>query len=70
MIRLIQRSSFLVPEEDVNGVNIPPGKRWLLNSQLTQHFWSRWSPEYLTSLQPRQLLFNFEQLLFSCILIR
>ena len=25
---LIQRSSFLVPEEDVNEVNIPPGKCW------------------------------------------
>ena len=51
---LIQRSSFLVHEEDVNGVNIAPGKRWLLISQLTQHFWSRWSSEYLTSLQSRQ----------------
>ena len=27
---LIQRSSFLLPEEDVKEVNIPPGKRWLL----------------------------------------
>ena len=51
---LIQRSSFLVPEEDVKEVNIPPGKRWLLISQLTQHFWSKWSSEYLTSLQSRQ----------------
>ena len=51
---LIQRSSFLVPEGDVNEVNIPPGKRWLMISQLTQHFWSRWSSEYLTSLQSRQ----------------
>ena len=44
----------LVPEEDVKEVNIPPGKRWLLISQLTQHIWSRWSSEYLTSLQSRQ----------------
>ena len=51
---LIQRSSFLVPEEDVKEVNVPAGKRWLLINQLTQHFWSRWSSEYLTTLQSHQ----------------
>ena len=50
----IQRSSFLVPEGDATNVNVPPGKRWLLISQLAQHFWRRWSTDYLTSLQPRQ----------------
>ena len=29
---LIQRSSFLVPEENVTNVNVPPGKYWLLIS--------------------------------------
>ena len=51
---LIQRSSFLVPEGDATNVNVPLGKCWLLISQLAQHFWRRWSTDYLTSLQPRQ----------------
>ena len=50
---LIQRSSFIVPEADATNFNVPPGKRWLLISQLIQHFWARWSSEYLTSLQSR-----------------
>ena len=50
---LIQRSSFIVPEADATNFNVPPGKRWLLISQLIQHFWARWSSEYLTSLQCR-----------------
>ena len=49
----IQRSSFLVPEDDLTDANVPPGKRWLLISQLNQHFWAWWSCEYLTSLQSR-----------------
>ena len=51
---LIQRSSFIVPEGDVTNDNIPAGKCWLLISQLTQHFWARWSNEYLMSLQSRR----------------
>ena len=51
---LIQRSSFLVPEGDATNFNVPQGERWLLISQLAQHFWRRWSTDYLTSLQPRQ----------------
>ena len=31
---LIQSSSFLVPEKNVTNVNVPPGKRSLLISQL------------------------------------
>ena len=49
---LIQCLSFLVSEEDATNVNVPPGKRWLLISQLAQHFWQRWSTDYLTSWQP------------------
>ena len=51
---LIQRSSFIVPEGYVINDNVPAGKRWLLISQLAQHFWQRWSTDYLTSLQSRQ----------------
>ena len=36
---LIQRSSFIVPEGDVTNEHVPAGKRWLLISQLAQHFW-------------------------------
>ena len=46
---LIQRSSFLVSEDDLTDANVPPGKRWLLISQLNQHFRARWSSEYLNS---------------------
>ena len=51
---LIQRSSCSVPEEDATNVKVPPGERWLLISQLAQHFWRSWSKDYLTSLQHRQ----------------
>ena len=51
---LIQRSSFLAPEEDATNVNVQPGKRLFLIRQLSQHFWRRWSTDYLTALQPRQ----------------
>ena len=52
---LIHRSSVLVPEEDATNVNVPPGKRRLLISRLAQHFWRRWSADYLTSSKPRQI---------------
>ena len=51
---LIQRPSFLVPEPDLRNEKIPIEKRWELLSQSVQHFWDRWSKEYLTSLQVRQ----------------
>ena len=50
---LIQRSSFLVPEPDCTEEKIPLGKRWQLYSQMVQHFWQRWSREYITTLQQR-----------------
>ena len=49
----IQRESFIVPERDLTSEQIPPGKRWNLITQLSQHFWRRWSQEYLSSLQAR-----------------
>ena len=54
---LISRPSFLVPEPDRVSEKISLGKRWELYSQMVQHFWSRWSREYLTSLQERQKWF-------------
>ena len=50
---LIQRDSFLVPEPDLTNECIPFGKSWKLVTQMSQHFWSRWSKEYLSSLQKR-----------------
>lgn len=50
---LIQRKSYLIPEPDFTDDNIPAARRWQLISQKTQHFWSRWRKEYLSSLQPR-----------------
>ena len=51
---IIQRCSFLVPEPDLSTTKISLGKRWELVSQLAQHFWKRWSTDYLSSLQARQ----------------
>ena len=55
---LIQRSSFLVPEPDLIDQNIPIGRRWQLISQMAQHFWQRWSMEYITLLHHRQKWLN------------
>ena len=38
----------------VTSDKVPAGKHWLLISQLAQHFWQRWSTDYLTSLQSSQ----------------
>ena len=48
-----QRSSYFIPEPNLREKNVSVNKRYELISQLTQHFWDRWSTEYLTSLQPR-----------------
>ena len=50
---LIHRNSFLVPEGDLSTAKFSLTKRWELTSQMVQHFWQRWSAEYLTSLQAR-----------------
>ena len=50
---LIQRDSFLVPESDLTDECVPIGKRWKMVTQMSQHFWLRWSKEYLASLQKR-----------------
>lgn len=50
---LLLRDSYLVPEPDLTNTKVPIGRRWQMVSKMAQDFWSRWSSEYLTSLQPR-----------------
>ena len=50
---LIQRCSFLVPEPEASTSKVSLSKRWELVTQLSQHFWRRWSSEYLSILQLR-----------------
>ncbi|WP_253302630.1 DUF5641 domain-containing protein [Wolbachia endosymbiont of Psylliodes chrysocephala] len=42
-----------LPQEDVQGFNSNSLKRYHRMQQLLQQFWSRWSREYLTTLQTR-----------------
>lgn len=42
-----------VPEPDATNERLATGDRWHLVQQLTQHFWRRWSREYLHQLQQR-----------------
>ena len=55
---LILRESFLVPVSDLSTVKIPDGKRWERTRQIVQHFWRRWSDEYLATLQTRDKWFT------------
>lgn len=41
------------PYPNLNDVNVNTLSRWELIQQMRQHFWSRWSAEYLPSLQLR-----------------
>lgn len=43
-----------LPEEDLTGTSINRLVRHQLLIQMRQHFWKRWSNEYLTQLQPHQ----------------
>jgi hypothetical protein len=42
-----------VPEPNLTDVKVNRLSRWQLTQQLLQHFWSRWSAEYVSSLQQR-----------------
>lgn len=42
-----------IPERDISDVPISRLKRWQLTQRVFQHFWKRWSQEYLSSLQQR-----------------
>jgi hypothetical protein len=50
---LIGRPLNSVPEQDVTDLNINRLNRWQKVQQMHQHFWKRWSAEYLTTLQQR-----------------
>ncbi|XP_046391496.1 uncharacterized protein LOC124159621 [Ischnura elegans] len=51
---LIHSASFIIPEPSLIDEIIPVLKRWKIVQQMLQHFWQRWSREYLQSLQQRQ----------------
>jgi len=50
---LIGRPLTALPETDISNEKISTLTRWRLVQQITQHFWTRWSSDYLLSLQPR-----------------
>ncbi|XP_045466642.1 uncharacterized protein LOC123675337 [Harmonia axyridis] len=50
---LIGDSLAAPPQKDVRDINLNKLSRYQCTQQLTQHFWSRWSKEYLTQLQQR-----------------
>lgn len=50
---LIGRPLNAVPEVDLSHVKTSTLSKWRLIQQITQHFWSRWSNDYLLSLQPK-----------------
>lgn len=43
-----------IPEPNLLEQNIPMARRWTSTQQMVQHFWRRWSHEYLHQLQQRQ----------------
>ena len=50
---LIGRPLTAIPEPDLTSVKINRLSRWQLTQQIAQHFWRRWSAEYLSTLQQR-----------------
>ena len=50
---LIRRHLTAVPEPDLTSLKMNRLSRWQLTSQIFQHFWRRWSSEYLSTLQQR-----------------
>jgi hypothetical protein len=50
---LIGKPLISVPEPDLTPLKINRLSRWQRTQQMLQHFWNRWSAEYLTSLQQR-----------------
>lgn len=51
---LIGRSLVSVPETDIREKKVSLKQRWELLVQLKQHFWNRWSKDYLQTLQHRR----------------
>ena len=50
---LIGRPVTALPESDLTHLQLNRLSRWQLVQQATQHFWRRWSSEYLSTLQQR-----------------
>ncbi|XP_046406926.1 uncharacterized protein LOC124171707 isoform X2 [Ischnura elegans] len=46
--------SWILSEPSLPEEKIPTLKRWQMVQQMLQHYWRRWSREYLQSLQQRQ----------------
>ncbi|XP_046808365.1 uncharacterized protein LOC124420198 [Lucilia cuprina] len=51
---LVGRPLNALPEVDVSHLKTSTLSKWRLIQQLSQYFWSRWSNDYLLSLQPRK----------------
>lgn len=55
---LIGRPLNALPEIDVTHLKTSASSKWKLIQQLSQYFWTRWSNDYLLSLQPRAKWLN------------
>ena len=51
----VGRALIVVPEPGFRNFDATPASRWRLLSQLRDHFWQRWSKEYLRGLQSRPI---------------
>ncbi|XP_014371634.2 uncharacterized protein LOC106721244 [Papilio machaon] len=51
---LIGEATMIIPEPDHENTRLSALDRWTLVQKMTQHFWKRWSTEYLQGLQRRQ----------------
>lgn len=51
---LIGRPATMIPDPDVTIVPVSRLSRYQMLQKLNQHFWSRWSKEYISELQQRQ----------------
>ncbi|XP_076660632.1 uncharacterized protein LOC143363987 [Halictus rubicundus] len=50
---LVGEPLLAIPEPSLEELSVSRLSRWQLVQQMQQHFWRRWSREYLNSLQPR-----------------
>ena len=50
---LIGAPLYVLPEEDISDVKLNILSRYELLTRIYQHFWKKWSMEYVTQLQQR-----------------
>jgi len=55
---LVGDSFSSIPQQDITHLNPNRLSRWQAVQQIYQHFWRRWSSEYLVTLQSRPKWFN------------